>query len=196
MNQFDGLEIISQTRGKVAASKQLTGENLFLVWGYPSVFFLMLEFLGLKFLQVDWCQWIWVGIPIISTPLMAYFIHQDRIRTHRKTHEESSILNLWIFVGCTCFVSGFLLEFAGLYEQFFLMLLGLLCGIGCFVTGLILRFTPMTACGLLASLLSFMTPFFQGELWPHQLLIAAMVVVVALIVPGHAFKNHIKRQSS
>lgn len=196
MNQFDGLEIITQTRGKVAANKQLTGENLFLVWGYPTVFFLLLEFLGLWLLKAGWCLWLWVGIPVVATPLMVYFIHQDRIRTHCKTYEENSILNLWIFVGCACFVGGFLLGFADLYEQFFLMLLGMLCGIGCFVTGLILRFTPMTTCGLLASLLSFMTPFFQGELWHGQLLIAAMVVVVALIVPGHAFKNHIKRQTS
>ena len=37
------LDIIASIRGEVTARKEITGENLFLAWGYPTAVVLMLE---------------------------------------------------------------------------------------------------------------------------------------------------------
>ena len=37
------LDIITRIRGEVASRKDITGENLFLAWGYPTVIVLLIE---------------------------------------------------------------------------------------------------------------------------------------------------------
>ena len=159
MNTTDELDIIAHIRGEVQSSKEPTGENLFLAWGYPTAFFLLVEFVALILWNKNWCEWIWMGIPMVGAPLMVYF------------------------------------GFAGVFEQCYCMFQGLLIGMGCFLTGLILRYRPKVVCGIIGSALSFLPLFFQGEYWHWQLLIAAGVTIIALVIPGHLFHNYVKQQT-
>ena len=195
MNTTDELDVISCIRGEVISSKQLTGENLFLAWGYPTAIVLLLEFAALLIWNEDWCDWLWVGIPLIGTPLMIYFLHEDYERTHRRTLDQNVILLMWIFIGFASCLGGFAMGFAGVFQQCFFAYLGLLCGMGCFMTGIILHFRPKTICGIIASVLSAVPLFFQGDLWPWQLLVTAVIVVIALIIPGHVFRRYVRRHN-
>ena len=47
---------------------------------------------------------------------------------------------------------------------------------------------------LTASALSAVPLFFQGELWHWQLLITAVIVIIALIIPGHLFRRYVRKQ--
>jgi hypothetical protein len=87
----DELDIIARTRSEVIGKNDLTGENLFLAWGYPTAIVLLLEFAALMWLNEDWCVWLWMGIPLIGTPLMIYFMHKDYERTHSRTFEQNVI---------------------------------------------------------------------------------------------------------
>ena len=194
MATTDELDIITRMRGEVMTRKDVTGENLFLAWGYPTAIVLLLEFMALQLLDADWCQWLWLGIPLIGTPLMIYFLNEDYERTRRRTLDENVILVMWIFVGFASCVGGVAMGFAGVFQQAFFAYLGLLCGLGCFMTGIILHFRPKTICGIIASVLSAVPLFFQGDLWPWQLLIAAIIVTIALIIPGHLFRRYVKSQ--
>lgn len=186
------LDIIARTRGEVMSRKDLTGENLFLAWGYPTAIVLLLEFAALMIWNADWCAWLWAGIPLIGVPLMIYFLNEDYERTRRRTLDENVILMMWIFIGFACCVGGFAMGVADVFRQAFFAYLGLLCGMGCFMTGIILHFRPKTICGIIASLLSAVPLFFQGDLWSWQLLVAAVIVTIALIIPGHLFKKYVK----
>ena len=194
MATTDELDIITRMRGEVMTRKDVTGENLFLAWGYPTAIVLLLEFMALQLLDADWCQWLWLGIPLIGTPLMIYFLNEDYERTHRRTLDENVILMMWIFIGFASCVGGAAMGFADVFEKAFFAYLGLLCGLGCFMTGIILHFRPKTICGIIASVLSAVPLFFQGDLWPWQLLIAAIIVTIALIIPGHLFRRYVKSQ--
>jgi hypothetical protein len=99
---------------------------------------------------------------------------------------------MWICVGFLSCIGGATMGFAGVFEIVYCTFQGLLIGLGCFMTGLILRFRPKTVCGLIATGLSFMSLFFQGELWHWQLLVASIVAIVALIIPGHLFHQYVK----
>ena len=193
MNTIDELDIITRMRGEVMSRKDLTGENLFLAWGYPTVLVLLLEFAALLIWNRDWCSWLWAGIPLIGTPLMIYFLNEDYERTRRRTLDENVILMMWIFIGFASCVGGAAMGFAGVFQQAFFAYLGLLCGMGCFMTGIILHFRPKTICGIIASLLSVVPLFFQGKLWPWQLLVTAVIFTIALIIPGHLFRRYVKR---
>ena len=93
------LDIITRMRGEVMNHKDLTGENLFLAWGYPTVLVLLVEFVALLIWNEDWCGWLWAGIPVIGTPLMIFFLNKDYERTHSLTLEQNIILMMWIFIG-------------------------------------------------------------------------------------------------
>ncbi len=192
MNTTNELDIITQMRGEVMASKELTGENLFLAWGYPTAIVLLLEFAALLLWNADWCDWLWAGIPLIGGPLMVYFLNEDYERTGRRTLDQNVILVMWIFIGFASCVWGAAMGFAGVFRQSFFPYMSLLCGMGCFMTGIILHFRPKTICGIIASLLSAVTLFFQGDQWPWQLLTTAVVITIALIIPGHMFRRYAK----
>jgi hypothetical protein len=194
MTTNDELNIISRMRGEVMSRKELTGENLFLAWGYPTAIVLLLEFAALLIWNEDWCAWLWAGIPLIGTPLMIYFLNEDYERTRRRTLDENVILMMWIFIGFASCVGGAAMGFAGVFPMCYCAYQGLLIGLGCFMTGIILHFRPKTICGIVASLLSVAPLFLQGDLWPCQLLIASFIAIIALIVPGHLFRRYVKQQ--
>lgn len=186
------LDIITRMRGDVMSRKDLTGENLFLAWGYPTVLVLLAEFAALMIWNENWCAWLWAGIPLIGTPLMIYFLNKDYDRTHSRTHDQNNILVMWIFIGVASCIGGGLMGFSGVFRQAFFAYLSLLCGMGCFMTGIILHFRPKVACGIIASVLSIVPLFFQGELWPWQLLFTSFTVIISLIVPGHLFRRYVR----
>ena len=192
MTTTDELDIITRMRGEMMNRKDLTGENLFLAWGYPTAIVLLLEFAALQIWNEDWCSWLWVGIPFVGVPLMMYFLNEDYERTRRRTLDENVILMMWIFIGFASCIGGAAMGFADVFPQCYCSFQGLLVGMGCFMTGIILHFRPNIICGIVASLLSAVPLFFQGDLWPIQLLIAAAIVTIALIIPGHLFRQYVK----
>ena len=194
MNTTEELDMITRIRGEVMSRQELTGENLFLAWGYPTAIVLLVEFAALLIWNENWCAWLWAGIPLIGTPLMIYFLNEDYERTRRRTLDENIILMMWIFIGFASCVGGAAMGFAGVFQQAFFAYLGLLCGMGCFMTGVILHFRTKIICGIIASLLSAVPLFFQGDQWPWQLPVAAVIITIALIIPGHLFRRYVKQQ--
>lgn len=191
-NQQNELDIITQIRGEVRGNRVPTGENLFLAWGYPTAFFLIVEFAALILWNEFWCEWIWLGIPLVGAPLMMYFLHKDYERTGRRTLDQNVILQMWIYIGFVSCVGGTTMGFAGVFEMLYCTLQGLLISIGCLMTGLILRFRPKTVCGIIGTAVTFLALFFQRDQWPWQLLIAAVVTIITLIIPGHMFRRYVK----
>ena len=187
----DELDIITRIRGEVMGNRVPTGENLFLAWGYPAAFFLLLQFVALLIWNESWCSLIWLGTEFVGIPLMVYFLRKDYERTGHRSLDSNVILQMWIYIGCACVIGAVAMGMAGVFEYCFCSLIALLSSMGCFLTGVILRFRPKTVCGIIASLLSFIPLFFQGDLWPGQLLVTAIVFVVALIIPGHLFKRFV-----
>ena len=192
INHQDELDMISHIRGEVMKKTELTGENLFLAWGYPTAFFLLMEFVALMLWDENWCSWIWVGIPLMGVPLMLYFLNEDYERTHHRTLDQNVILMMWIFIGFASFVGGLAMGFTDVFKQCYCSYQGLLCGMGCFITGIILHFRPKTICGIIASFLSAVPLFLQGDLWPWQLFITAAIVIISLIIPGHLFRQYVR----
>lgn len=186
------LDIISRMRGEVYGHRVPTGENLFLVWGYPTAFFLLIEFAALMLWKENWCNWIWMGIPLVGAPQMIHFLRKDYDRTGNRSLDAKVILYMWIFVGFVSCIGGAMMGFAGVFEMLYCTFQGILVGFGCFLTGVILRFRPKTVCGIVGTALSFVSLFFQGDLWPWQLLITALVTVITLIIPGHMFNKYVK----
>ena len=109
-----------------------------------------------------------------------------------KVNKTALAENVKMFIGFASCIGGAAMGFAGVFDKCYCAYQGLLCGMGCFMTGIILHFRPKTICGIIASILSVVPLFFQGDLWHWQLLITSVIAVVALIIPGHLFKSYVK----
>ena len=165
--------------------REHTGTNLFLVWGYPTLIALLIQFAAKILRDADWYQWLWAAIPLVGAPLMLYFMNKDYARTHNRTIEQDIALQLWLFIAAACAIGGFATGYAGIYQHCYCTFESLLISLGCFMTGAISRATSMKRCGILGAALAFTCPFLQGHLWPWQMLVTAIVVVITLIIPGH-----------
>ena len=65
MEQFDALEVIARTRGKVDMDSNPTGDSIFILWGSLTAFFYLLEFVLLR-LGFGWAVWLWGGVPVVG----------------------------------------------------------------------------------------------------------------------------------
>ena len=190
--QFDALEVIARTRGKVEMDKVPTGENLFLLWGILTAAFFLIQFVLWMVFRQSWCLWIWTGAVVIGWLWMIILLRRDHKRTHHRTHEAKIILDFWIFAGVACAVGGFAFGLADMFELFAVPLISLLVGIGAFVTGEVNRFRPKIIGGLVGAAIGIASFILQGELWEWQMLSLSIVAVVSLVIPGFLYKKSIK----
>ena len=189
---FDALEVIARTRGKVTMDDSPTGENLFLLWGALTAGFFLLQFILWEVLHQPWCMWVWTGAVVIGWPWMIILLRRDHNRTHRRTHQSKIILDVWIFVGAACAVGGFAFGMANVFESLAVPLISLLIGIGAFVTGEVNRFSPKVFGGLLGTAIGIGSFLLQGELRTWQMLSLAVVSIVSLVIPGLLYKKSVK----
>ena len=164
------------------------GQSLFMSMGYLCVIFLLLEFIAILTIKEDWCYLIWIGIPVGALLLAgdSMYIYKNK-ETIGKTNSDT--LFVWLFVGVSCGFCGFLTGISGFFQPCFLTFLALLCSMGSFMTGVMARLRSHIICALIAAALSFVPLLFQGDLWPWQLPTTALVLVFALVIPGHMFKQ-------
>ena len=189
---FDALEVIARTRGKVEMDDRPTGGWLFPLWGWLTAFFYLSEFVLWQFFHQEWCLWLWIGIPVLGVPLMMTIIRRDHRRAHMRTRRSRLVLDYWIFAASTIGIGGFLFGFAGIYEMAENPVICLLVGIGAFLTGEEARFRPMIVGGLVGAAVGIVSFILQGDLWIWQPLCVAFTALAALIIPGHLYERRIR----
>ena len=192
MEQFDALEVIARTRGKVEMDSVPTGARLFPLWGWLTAIFYLAAFILILLFDQPWAGWLWIGVPVIGIPWMIILLCSDHKRTHHRTHEAKIILDFWIFAGAACAVGGFAFGLADMFELFAVPLISLLVGIGAFVTGEVNRFRPKIIGGLVGAAIGMGSFILQGGLWEWQMLSLSVVSVVSLVLPGLLYKKSIK----
>lgn len=186
---FDALEVIARTRGKVDMDSTPTANPLFVLWGSVTAVIYLLEFFFWRAYQAEWCLWLWIGIPVIACPLMAIILKKDRDRSHMRSRMSKLVLDYWIFTGTAICLGGFLFGFTGVYCVAENPMICLLVGIGAFITGEVTRYRPMMVCGLLGAAIGIGAFTLQGELWYWQMLAVAVTAIIALIIPGVLYKK-------
>ena len=189
---FDALEVIARTRGKVEMDDIPTGDKLFPLWGWLTAIFYLAEFILWQLFHQEWCLWLWVGIPALGIPIMICILRKDREKTHMRTRGSKLVLDYWIFAASAIGLCGFLFDFMDVYEIGENPLICLLVGIGAFITGEEARFRPMIIGGLVGVAFGIASFCLQGDLWTWQLLGVVLCAISALIIPGHLFEKGAK----
>ena len=188
---FDALEVIARTRGKVDMDSNPTGDPIFVLWGSLTAFFYILEFVFMR-LGFSWAIWLWAGVPVVGLPLMAVILRRSHLRDHRRTRGSKLVLDYWIFAACAIGLGGFIFGFFDIYEVVENPMICLLIGIGCFLTGEVMRFRPKIICGLIGAAIGIGSFLLQDGLWVWQPLVVALAAIVSLLLPGLLFNKSVK----
>ena len=189
---FDALDVIARTRGKVdmdsapegTPAGTPNGSSIFILWGALTAVVFSLEFILIYSLDLVWAVWLWVLLPAIGLPLMFIILRKAHRREHKRTRASKLVLDYWILAACIIGVGGFVFGFWGFYEMLENPLICLLVGIGAYLTGGVLRSRSMKTCGLVGAAIGIGAFLLQGDLWPGQTAAVAAVGIVSLLIPG------------
>ena len=188
------------TRSNLSPEKQLqliqstisqAKENLrkhsfpFLFWGWLVSISALINFLLLSYSSFGEKSYlIWpVSMVIGAIYIVLYYRKAEKTERHL-THLEYFLSRLWMVLGAILLLFSFCITFIDLSPWFFFPFIA---GLGTVISGVVLKFTPLSLGGIL--LLAF--PFYSANVGKETLLLLyAIVIIVAYLVPGYLLKRH------
>lgn len=184
------LESLVIIQAMIDKTKQQINDRskFFFLWGFAVFICAIAQYIMLKNLMTN-TQIVWLAMPIVAI-IHIYMEIKDQKVKNIKRHSDIAIQSLWIALGIG-FVIMAIISFKISFDM--LPFLILFYGIGTFVTGRIIQFKPLIFGGLSCFILSILVVFIDG---PEQLLILALSVIVAYIIPGVLLKKEFKNQQN
>lgn len=178
------LQLIQSTIAQ--AKENLSNHSFpFLFWGWLVSFTALINFLLLSYSSFgEKSNLIWpVSMVIGAIYIVLYYRKAEKTERHL-THLEYFLSRLWMVLGAILLLFSFCITFIDLSPWFFFPFIA---GLGTVISGVVLKFTPLSLGGIL--LLAF--PFYSANAGEETLLLLyAMVIIVAYLIPGYLLKRH------
>lgn len=178
------LQLIQST---IAQAKENLSKHSFpfLFWGWLVSISALINFLLLSYSSFGEKSYlIWpVSMVIGAIYIVLYYRKAEKTERHL-THLEYFLSRLWMVLGAILLLFSFCITLIDLNPWFFFPFIA---GLGTVISGVVLKFTPLSLGGIL--LLAF--SFFSANVGKETLLLLyAMVIIVAYLVPGYLLKRH------
>lgn len=193
--QFSGEESLRLIQSMINRAQDKFAENghLYLLWGWV-VFVCSLTQFGLQRIfhlspENTWMVWLLTWVALIYQ--IAY-IRQKRRKLEVRTYTQDIVSYVWIVFGISTILMAFIL---GTNKQPMLVNPVLLVsyGIPTFLSGIILRFRPLIWGAVFCWVLAVICSQLKTDL---QLVLIALAVLLAWIIPGYQLRNKFKQTNS
>ena len=182
MTQAESMALIASMINK---AKNRFSENglLYLWWGWIVFACCIIQFIALYFFNENaWYVW-------LSTWAMAIiqiFIIKKKRRTQKvNTYTEEINGFVWLAFFICLILSLFIVSYSGNQKLIYPILL-VLYGMPIFLSGVILKFKPLIMGSICCWIFSVLALFILAE---FQLLLVAVAVLLAWIIPGYLLRN-------
>jgi hypothetical protein len=193
--QFSGEESLRLIQSMINRAQDKFAENghLYLLWGWV-VFVCSLTQFGLQRIfhlspENTWMVWLLTWVALIYQ--IAY-IRQKRRKLEVRTYTQDIVSYVWIVFGISTILMAFIL---GTNKQPMLVNPVLLVsyGIPTFLSGIIIRFRPLIWGAVFCWVLAVICSQLKTDL---QLVLIALAVLLAWIIPGYQLRNKFKQTNS
>jgi len=169
--------MIDKTRHNVAGNS-----FSFLFWGWLVFLICVLQYILMVWVQTPyhyyvWCL-IWVGILVFM-----FRLFRKKKQEKVVTFVSESMKYLWMGLGITFFITGWICAVNGWHNSFPLFIV--LYATGTFVSGRLLKFRPFVIGGILCWIIAPVTAYVSYD---NQILLTALALLVSYIIPGHLLK--------
>jgi hypothetical protein len=174
-------------------AKNQFSENglLYLLWGWVIFVCAVGHFILLQLDIVEHPEMIWASTWLVVI-FQAVYLSKKKKKEKVKTYSDEIMGYVWIsFVVCL-FLIGFILGKQKLFAYIYPLFL-VLYGIPTFLSGIIMRFIPLKVGGIMCWVLSVISVFILPN---YALLLLALAVVIAWIIPGYLLQQKYKQQIS
>lgn len=161
---------------------------LYLLWGWVIFICSIGHFILLKTELVKYPEYIW-GLTWIAVLIQIFYIFKVEKKKRVKTYTDEIIGYIWMSFGFTMFFIVIVLGYTSSWVILYPLLL-FLYGTPTFLSGVIIKFTPLKIGGIACWGLAFVAKFTPNM---YILLLLAISVIAAWIVPGYLLKAKYKK---
>jgi hypothetical protein len=192
-SEVQGLELIQSMINK-AKNRFSENGHLYLLWGWAVLVCSVTQFILLHFVHYAQHYLVWTLTWLVVIYQTFYLYRRDK-RKKVKTYTDDILGFIWMTFVILMFLFGFLFgqvmgeEYYKFINPGFLALYGM----PTFLSGVILRFLPLRVGGVCCWVLSMAAPFVPYD---YQILLLALGVVIAWIVPGYILQARFKKENA
>jgi hypothetical protein len=189
MTEKDSLQLITSMINKARNRFNETG-ILYLIYGWIIFICSLVQFIALYFFKSQNAYYIWY-LTWAAVIYQVIYLRKKRASQKTRTYTDEIVGYVWlVFIICIS-----LLIFLQLYLKSIATInpsILVLYGMPTFLSGVILKSNPLKIGGICCWLLAIVSIFILPE---FQLLIIAVAVVVAWIIPGYLLKQKFKKEN-
>lgn len=181
LNSAESIALIQRMITATREKYEKGGGNMFLIWGYTSLFVGALTTLLVYLTQNYNYLFLWWAIPIIGWPI-SYFVNRGKSK-EVKTYIDTFINNVWYVVGAFAILFPAAGMFSAVINFMIIPFEALLLCVGVIITALTIKIKALLWGGIMASILAFLMFFIRtGEVYTYLFL---AMFIVGMIIPGH-----------
>lgn len=172
-------------------AKNRFSENgfLYLLWGWVILLSSVGHFILIKLQLFKHPEMIWISTWLTIIYQVIYLVRKRKEETV-KTYSEHIIGYVWMVFGISLGMISFILSKTNNWEVMNALLL-MLYGMPTFLSGVIMRFTALKVGGIICWSLSIVAVMVAPV---YVLLLLAVAVIAAWIVPGYLLRKKFKNQ--
>lgn len=189
MTESESLSIISSMIN-LAKNKFSENGQLYLLWGWTVFACSIAHFLCIKFQWIQHSEIVW-STTWIAVICQIIFLSRRKKKEKVKTYTDEIVGFVWLSFVIMMFVTIFLMSKENAFEKMYPMFL-VLYGMPTFLCGIIFRFSALKFGGIACWSLAIAAAFIR---WDYQLLLLALAVLTAWIIPGYLLQQKFKKEN-
>jgi hypothetical protein len=168
--------------------------HLYLLWGWAVFICSLSQFILMNFLHYEQHYIVWFSMWLVLIYQIIY-LRKERRQKRVRTYTDEIIGFVWIAFFILMLLFGFLFgklfdpnKYYAFIDPAFLALYGM----PTFLSGIILKFRPLILGGICCWLLSILATFISPQ---YHLLLVALAMIIAWIIPGYMLRKKYKQQT-
>ncbi len=191
MSSSESLALIESMINK-AKNRFSENGHLYLLWGWVVFICSLIQYLGMRFTSYENVHFIWM-LTWIAVIYMVFYLIKHKKQQKVVTYTDELLSAIWIAFSITMCITGIIIgrtqgaEFYKLLNPVYLTIYG----VPTYVSGVVLKFKPLKIGALLCWGMAILSTFIPVQ---DHLLLIALAMVVAWIVPGYLLKQRYDKQ--
>lgn len=194
LNEQESLKLITQMIQNTRRNLDTGSGNMFLLWGYVSAIVTLVVFAGIYWTRNPVWMWGFWGVPVLG--YLFSFILVRKQRKLAKSYGDKVLNEMWQIMGLLCIAIVLGATFTNHYE-IILPICAILISLSSIITGSIIRYTLFSgfpAFGIALGLNMLFSILDKTSSY-LSLLEFVLVIVFALIIPGHILNYCAKKDN-
>lgn len=192
-SDFSPQQSLAVIQSMINTARNQFSENghLYLLWGWVVFVCSIAQFVLLKYFNYQHHYLVW-SLTWVAFIYQAVYLARTRRKEKIRTYADNILKYVWLVFVVLMFLFGFLFgrELADNYYRMMSPGFLALYGMPTFLSGIVLSFRPLIIGGISCWLLAIIATYIPYD---YQLLLLAVAMIVAWIIPGYLLRNKYKK---